>query len=282
MIPTGKGVFIWNIAASLGGDPARIARELKTMGCSWAAVKMADGTLDKNLPLLGPTAEALRLAGIAVWGWHYIYGANRLGVPFVKSETARAVQVIGTFRPAGWLVDAEQEYKRSGGAGWANTYMTGVRSAFPSLSLGLCSYRFPSLHPEFPWRDFLRYADFHAPQVYWIKSHNPAAQLKQSCREVAALRDLPIVPVGAAFQEQGWKPSVAEIDEFDRTAHELKLPGVGWWCLDDEGIEKHPEYREAITRHAWGLPPPPPALTLDERVAILEREARARQWNLSR
>lgn len=265
MHPTGKGVFIWNLSACSGGDPERIAAELKGMGCSWAAVKMADGTLDKNLPLLGPAVEVLSREGLAVWGWHYVYGANRLGVPFVKAETARAVQVIRDYQPAGWIVDAEGEYKRKGSAAWANTYMTGLKSAFPALPLGLCSYRFPSLHPEFPWRDFLGYMDFHIPQVYWIQNHNPGAQLRQSFRELTALRSLPVVPVGAAFQEGGWHPTVAEIDEFDRTAHELKLPGVSWWCLDDEGIEKHPEFREAITRHKWA-PPAPPAPTWPQAV----------------
>jgi len=117
----------------------------------------------------------------------------------------------------------------------------------------LCSYRFPSLHPELPWSSFLRRSDFHAPQVYWMQADNPGEQLQRSVRELLALRALPVVPIGAAFVEAGWQPTVAGINEFDRMAQALKLPGIGWWEWGENGhgAEYHPDWWAAISAHNW-------------------------------
>lgn len=271
MIPTGKSIFTWMLRRCAGGDPARLAAMAQQAGLSWVALKMADGIYNFNQgsppswvgPNLLPGAvDALRAAGIRIFGWQYIYGANNLRQSIAAAEAAIAIRNIQLYEVDGWLLDPEGEYKRPGASAWADTYMTALRSACPDLSIGLCSYRFPTLHPELPWNNFLRHCNFHAPQVYWIQAHNAGDQLRRSYRELKALRDLPVVPVGAAYYDTGfhWQPTVAELNEFNQVAHELECPGISWWEWGENGngAEYILEFWRAISAHEWGEPPVPP------------------------
>jgi hypothetical protein len=258
-------------------------------GFSWVVIKAADGVVDFNQggaawqgPNLLPGAiDALRAVGIHVGGWQYIYGANTLYISLAAREAAIANANIDRFNFDFWIPDPEAQYKRTGAGGWANTYMTALRAAHPNVSLGLCSYRYPTLHPQLPWASFLQYTDFHCPQVYWVQAHNPADQLRRSYSELMALKNLPFIPVGVACDapEWDWKPTVAEINEFDQTARALGLPGVTWWEWGEygHGAEYQPEMWAAITAHIWGEPPaPPPPPTLPSRVRVKVQNANIR------
>lgn len=271
MIPIGKGMFIWKLGTCAGGDPIRLANMAQEIDLDWICIKAADGTVNFNQgagpewaqPNLLPAAiSALQAAGIRVWLWQYIYGANYLRQSIAAQEAEKAVENIRSWTPDGWIVDPEKEYKRSGSAAWADQYMTVLRSSCPNVPIGLCSYRFPSLHPELPWQSFLRRCNFHAPQVYWVGAHNAGDQLGRSVRELKALADLPVVPVGAAYSEPAynWLPTVADVNEFDRVAHALNLPGETWWEWGENGrgAEYMPEIWEAIKAHDWGDPVLPP------------------------
>lgn len=269
MIPTGKSMMIWQIDRCAGGDPVRLADMAQAAGFSWVAIKAADRYYNFNQGdpawggpnLLPGVVDALRSVGVKVAGWQYIYGANWLKQSIAVREAETAIDNIQRFGFDCWIIDPEREYKRPGAAAWANIYMTALRAACPQVSIGLCSYRYPTVHPELPWAEFLRRSDFHCPQVYWIQAHNPGAQLRRSVSELRALRDLPVVPVGAAYYEPGykWQPTVADLNEFDQTAHDLQLPGVTWWEWGGKGAEYHPDWWAAITAHNWGQPIPPPA-----------------------
>jgi hypothetical protein len=272
MIPTGKGMFIWRLQYCAGGDPIHLAAKAVELGLSWVCIKAADGSYDFNqgVPgedwagpaLLGPAISYLRGAGIRIWLWQYIYGADRLRRSIAAAEALAAVENIGRWQPDGWIVDPEKEYKRTGAAAWADQYMTVLRASCPSVSIGLCSYRWPTLHPELPWQSFLRRSNFHAPQVYWVGAHDPGNQLGRSVRELQALANLPVIPVGAAYTEPAyhWVPTVSDVNEFDRVAHQLNLPGITWWEWGENGrgAEFMPEIWEAIRGHQWGDPVVPP------------------------
>jgi hypothetical protein len=270
VIPTGKGLFIWKLGVCAGGDMRVMANMALSAHLDWVAIKAADGKDNFNQAnpanygpdLLGAAVDNLHSVGIKVWFWQYVYGANTLRQSIAAAEANRIVDVISRFHPEGLLIDAEAQYKRSGAAAWADTYMTILRSSFPTLPIGLCSYRFPTLHPELPWQSFLRRCNFHTPQVYWLLAHNPGDQMGRSVRELKALANLPVVPVGAAYYDTGykWQPTVAELNEFDRVAHALKLPGLAWWEWGENGhgAQYIAEFWEAITRHEWGDPVLPP------------------------
>ena len=252
--PEGKGVFIWRLERCAGGDMAALADQLFAAGITWVAVKAGEGFLPFNDALLPAFLSAARSREIEVWGWHYVYGATTTtGAPQADKEALVARTQMSKYQFAGWIVDAEGEYKRPGSAVWAETYMSTIRTYYPTLTLALCSYRYPAVHPELPWATFLRFADLHMPQVYWKLAHNPAEQLTKSIGQLKALKDIPIIPVGAAFAESGWRPTVEEINEFDAAVHLQNLSGLSWWVWDG-GIDIYPEYLTAITAHRWGNP----------------------------
>lgn len=258
MTPNGKNVMIWQLKNCTGRNMTRLADALAEMGVTRAWVKVADGLADMNDDLLGTAIIELAKVNIDVWGWQYLYGGNiYTGASIASKEADAAIRQINQYGLQGYILDPESQYKRKGAAAWADTYMTKLRAAFPKMPIGLCSYRYPSLHPELPWANFLRHCDFHAPQVYWLQAHNPAEQLVKSYLELTALKMMPVVPVGAAYSEYGWQPTVAELDDFDDQAHCLQLPGVSWWAWDDNGIEAHPEFYTAIKAHDWNPTPPP-------------------------
>jgi hypothetical protein len=192
-------------------------------------------------------------------------------------EANRTLDVCADLMPAGWIADPEAEYKRPGASEWANTYLAAVRSQAPDLSVGLCTYRYPSLHPEFPWRAWLggsNGADFHMPQVYWMGAHNPAQQLMRSVNELKAQRDIPIVPVGAAYTEGGFEPTVSEMDAFHEQVIRLGLLGECWWEWYFATVRR-PQFWQAIARHAWPVsvetPKPFSKLADAEKWALVER-----------
>jgi hypothetical protein len=289
-------MFGWKIKDISRGEVKAIAAEGQALGLSWAAFKVCDGVSSYNLRRAGlgwaddylPALQTeLTLAGIELVGWGYTYGANPVG------EAIKAAERVKWLGLRCFLIDAEDEYKKPGMAEAARRYMTTLRAALPGVSIGLSSYRFPNYHREFPWEEFLEACDFHSPQVYWMKAHNAAAQLRQSIGELRALEknlglaELPVVPAGAAFHQDGWQPTPDEMNEFFEEALKMELPALLWW---EWGHAQRYGFIPTLEEHRWPVeppPPPPPAATLEERVggleirtARLESEAERHEWNI--
>jgi hypothetical protein len=231
----GKGWFIWNIQRCENGAPEAIAQKAASAGLTHVLIKIAERTFgfgfDKNgRDLVPPIAEALRARGIEVWGWHYIYGDNPAG------EASIAIKRSTELRVDGYVIDAEAEFKLPGKAAVARTFMNALRAGLPTLPVALSSYRYPSLHPQLPWKDFLEKCDLTMPQVYWEQAHNPDQQLARSAGEFANA-DLvgwvrPFVPTGSAYGVGNWKASPDELQRFLTRAVDLGLPAVNFYSWD--------------------------------------------------
>jgi hypothetical protein len=223
-IPTGKGMLVWQLA--------KLARiDARDAGLRWVALKATDGTQMFQPTRLGPAIQELRAQGVAVYGWGYTYGRSAANA---RAEAAQVVNAVHAYDFDGWLIDAEQEYKQPDAGSWASRFCDEIRASCPTLPLGLCSYRYPALHPEFPWKYFAARCDFHAPQLYWVGARlasAPASQLQKSIAQLVAVRDMPIVPVGIACEDRslGWGPSAEQIESFVQAVHAAGLPGYGWW-----------------------------------------------------
>ena len=248
----GKGFFTWKIPNCEQGDAAQIAKRAKEAGLSHMLLKIADGTMIYNgnwgdpKDYTSPVVSALRASGIKVWGWHYIYGDNPIG------EANVAITRIRQYKLDGYVIDVEKEYKDSGKKAAAKKFMNQVRAACPDLTIALSSYRYPSLHPQIPWTEFLEQCDLNMPQVYWMKAHNPGDQLTRSVMELRAKTpSRPIVPTGAAFREFGWKPTDAEVLEFCKKAKELNLSAVNFWEWSDARSGNIPGVWETIQNYKW-------------------------------
>jgi hypothetical protein len=247
----GKGFFIWRIRDSEGGDVNAIARTAVQAGLTHVLVKIADGVSSYNvdtatsIDLVPPLVQALHNQGIQVWGWHYVYGYNPIG------EADRAVQRVLQTGVDGYVIDAEGEYKESGKSRAAREFMTRLRASLPNFQVALSSYRYPTFHPQLPWREFLEKCDLNMPQVYWLQSHNPGEQLIRSVREFQAITPFrPIVPTGAAFTERNWAPTAEEVVEFLQTAQTLNLTAANFWEWANTRT-KLPHIWTAIQNHVW-------------------------------
>jgi hypothetical protein len=217
-------------------------------------------------------------------GWHYIYGENPL------SEAHLVIEMIERYGLDGYILDPEGEYKGRGAS--ATIFMREIRKVLPDIPIALCSYRYPSYHPDFPWKEFLNYmdagrGDVHMPQVYWegdFRDNAGEVQLQRSYKELKALKDLPVVPVGSCYGVMSglryWDSTKTALTSFIEAADTLGCPGVSFWVLDNicqkEGFAPEGPYKtykgwwEELMRAGWifgngvVVEPPPVVLSWEE------------------
>jgi hypothetical protein len=254
----GKGFFIWQIPNCESGNTAAIASLAKSANLSHVLLKVANGVLSYNVDANSGIDYAKQLTqdlhqeGIQAIGWHYIYGNNPIG------EANKAIQRIQQLGLDAYVIDAESEFKMDGKRTAARQFMTQLRASLPNFPVALCSYRFPAYHPEFPWREFLDKCDFNMPQVYWQSAHNAGEQLINCIHQFQALTPYrPIFPVGAAYRESGWQPTVGEVKDFMDTAKRLNLNGFAMWEWSEARSGIMPGIWEAVRDYNWYGGPTP-------------------------
>jgi hypothetical protein len=224
--PLGKGILIWN----LDSNYQQTVDKLVGLGVKWVAPKVVNAAMIYNSLYIDGFIKEARRAGIDVWGWGYTYGVNPV------AEGQETAKIINNLDLSGYFIDVEGEYDKSGMTTAAHNYVNNLKSN-TTKPLGLCSYRYPVLHQNVPWKVFLDAMDFHIPQVYWIQATldtAPGYQLGRSYSQLKALKDLPYIPVGTVVKDDNspWVPSQAQILNFGNTAKQLNLPGFGYYDLD--------------------------------------------------
>jgi len=269
-LPEGKGMFIWILSRCAGGDMARLVKMCIDADLKWISIKVAHGTsVYKGSWYLGNKQQALldllvplaKAAGIEIHFWGYTYGVRP------GKEVGPIIEMLTRHRPNSYTINAENEYKCSAGKQAAIDHASGIRWAMsvsssddiPDIPIALSSYRWPSVHPEFPWSEFMPFIDFHNPQVYWQGADNPSSQLARSVNELRKLKDVPIIPAGTMYPYKSWKPTPDHIFAFCRTAQVLGLLAVHFWEWY-YAEKKYPELWNALAGFDWILenPPPPP------------------------
>ncbi len=266
----GKGILIWQGKNWGDKTPQAAAQACQELRLSWVGLKIGDdaSTRYASYPDMPAAVRVFRAAGLFVWGWHYVYGGVRIRKdgtayrygPSPEQEAAFAVQQVADLGLDGYIMDPEKEYKVLDPARRAVLFTKGLTPM--RVPVGLCSYRFPRLHPEFPWAEFVAAADVHMPQVYWGPGR-AVPDLDQSATELLLKRKLPVVPVGRAYIGDGHPgPAPAEVGAFMQRAMDRGCPGVSFWALDFLKLHKGgPALAEAIRQFVWSpvtAPPPPP------------------------
>ena len=253
----GKGIFIWRIQDCHNGSVSEIAQKAVTASYSHVLIKIANGIYsynfdwDKKIDLVPPLVQALKSKGIQVWGWHYLFGDQP------EQEAQKAISRIRQLGVDGYVIDAEGHYK--GKYSSAKIFMNQLRAEINDIPVALSSYRYPSYHTTLPWNEFLKKCDLNMPQVYWMQSHNPGAQLKMSVSQFQNLTyKPPIFPTGAAFTEWGWTPKPLEVKEFMDTAKAMKMKGVNFWEWKSLYHDIPAEILYTIRDYDWGKKPQPP------------------------
>jgi hypothetical protein len=230
MLLKGKGMYVWQVTRCERGDTTAIAGLARAAKLSHVLVKVADRDVPYNIDrttrvdLAMLLIQSLHAYGIQAWGWQYVYGESPL------AEANMAIHRIRQLKLDGFVINAEFEYKQTGKKVAARRYMNQLRMAVPDIPMALSSYRYPSYHPEFPWREFLENVDINMPQVYWMQARNPADQLNRCVREFQAMTpSRPIIPTGAAFKEYGWKSTPEEVVDFMQAAQRHNLSAANFW-----------------------------------------------------
>jgi hypothetical protein len=258
----GKGYYLWKIPDCENGDANAIANTAYQAGLTHVLIKVANGIYssnydyDKKIDYVPPVAHALKARGVQVWGWHYVYGKDPAGEARIAAQRVRELNLDG------YVIDAEMEYTSSGRRAAADQFMRLLRASLPNHPIALSSFRFPSYHPQLPWREFLERCDLNMPQVYWVLAHNPDIQLTRCVREFESMTPFrPIFPTGAVFSEHGWTPSEADVKMFLDTARSLNLAGLNFWSWDY--ARKHLlKYWDLTAKYDWNAPPPLPDIAL--------------------
>lgn len=230
----GKGYFLWQVLKCDGGDPSRIAARARAARLTHVLIKIADGAnwiynydAARKIDYIPPVAQALRNVGIQVWGWHYVRGDDPLG------EARLAVQRMRALGLDGYVIDAEREYKQPGKKVAAQRFMQELRAGLPNLPIGLSSYRYPQLHYQVPYSQFLERCDFAMPQVYFEFAHNPEEQLERSVAQYQALQPArPILVTGPTYNHNAWRPTADEVVRFLRRTRELGIAAANFWAYD--------------------------------------------------
>ena len=257
---SGKGYFMWKAINCQAGRPEEIAAAAYAAGLGHVLIKIADGVFGYNQSVNVPAiVAALQAYGIEVWGWQYIYGQS----PFTEAQVA--VREIKRTGVTGFVVNAEREFKAPGMAAAAAAYMSVLRSGVPGvpgfdLPIALSTYRFPSLHSQFPYAAFLARCNLAMPQVYWLYSHDPVQQLTRTLAEYRRLTNLPIIPTGAAWKQNAWQSTPADCVAFLQAAQSAGLPAANFWSWD--ASQNLPTW-DAIAAYDWppgtpGTPEPEP------------------------
>lgn len=279
----GKGYFVEDAArvlAQMGGrDVGEVARVAVDAGIQHVIMKIADGGRPFPAPgtnqdrVMGKMLDALRRAGITVWGWTVLYGA-----PVSPQDQARALaQRARQWQMPGLVLvipdDGADQWSGAAGAARARQYVTALREELvplPAAHLAFSPHPLPARQPDFPFAPFLDACDIVMPHVYWVARGEGDAmaalqaidqKYNQLCPEKL------LIPVGAACgQVTGargrryfWSASPRQLVRFMDQARVLGMPAFTFWrwelALRDPHNQRYngAELWDAIA--AYPLPP---------------------------
>jgi hypothetical protein len=254
VVSTGKGVWIWRIWEweVENGDLTTIIGRLESAGVDWVTIKCGDS----NSYWLSPgrqlkvwadgyggfanVVNQFHVAGIRVFGWHFIYSIDLYGISGV-SEPDVSKFILGISGMDGLILNPENtqyatwNYKSD----TATQYMEAIRASYPTSFIAYSAYARVSSFPWYPWLEFGRYSNVNMPQAYW------AARPLAPVEEIQAMKEdfdywhglweqgghgnsvKPIVPAGQGGQlEIGRDIYTGEIMTFCNTIYDYGYQGV--------------------------------------------------------
>lgn len=233
----GKGIYIWKIKEAEDGNISEIVGKSKVANFDHVLIKIANGIYGYNwneeatVDLAKELSSALKVEGIAPWGWHYVFSDQ----PVKEAETAfRRIQETGV---VGYIINAEghSKGKYTNAQIFVNTLESLLaNNGMEDFPIGLSSYRYPTYHEELPWTEFISICDIMIPQLYWVDASNPAYQVRKSLEEYRGtlLWDGPIGMTGSIYdpiKKGEWEPTVAQVQEFIDEVKAQGLNTINFW-----------------------------------------------------
>ena len=213
----GRGMWIWYVSRSEGGNPTAIAKRARANGIKTLFVKSADGTgywsqFSRRLVYF------IHRNGVRVCAWQYVYGTNPLTEAHIGAQAVR--------NGADCLViDAEAEYEGRYSA--AQRYIDALRARVGRrYPVGLASFPYVDYHPAFPYSVFLGHggATFNLPQMYWRDIGTSVGAVYRHTYIDNGIYRRPIRPLG-----QTDSATAGGISLFRGLSVAYHAGGLSWW-----------------------------------------------------
>ncbi|HAM01835.1 MAG TPA: hypothetical protein DCQ30_06355, partial [Acidimicrobiaceae bacterium] len=246
----GKGMWIWQLADTAGGDPAAIVADAKRAGLHQLWVRVADSkdgfygadALSRLVPLA-------HQQGIAVmgWGFPYLYDPVR--------DANWTVEAID-WSSAGAHLDGFSADIETASEGVDLTaqriavYLSVIRHERPGELLVATVFP-PTDHQwaTYPYQTIAPYVDAFAPMVYW-GCEQPVLAAGQALSRLGPLAPVHLIGQAYNMADEGGRtapPSPAEINAFLVTAHQGGALGASFWSW--QAID--PDEWSAMASFAW-------------------------------
>jgi hypothetical protein len=235
-------MYIWRLAPVVRAeiDVATLVRKAQAAQLSGVWIKIADGAQafenvkGPQAPLFISVRDAMRAAGIAVWGWQVPHGGTPANA---RAEATACAKLAKEFDLDGVLMDAEAGSNYfSGGDVEARAYAKTLRDALVAGGRGIamCGNDIPSNFPGYPFQSLVKYADTNVPQVYYGGSPSVSNRLSRAIEANKKMSKAPFVPVGAGWIGDGGGCASASAcaeraREFIRLVKEHGFPGYSFW-----------------------------------------------------
>lgn len=214
----GRGMWIWELSQSNGGDPASLVQTAHAYGIGTLLIKSGDGSgawSQFNSQLVA----YLHSGGLKVCAWQYVYGNQ----PIFEAEVGAAAVQAGADC---LLIDAESEYE--GKYVQAQEYVKKLRQLIGSrFPVALAGFPYVDYHPAFPYSVFLGAggAQYNVPQMYWPDIGTTVDYVYSHTYEFNAPYGRPIEPLG----EVAGNPPPRQIARFRQMSRAYGAAGVSWW-----------------------------------------------------
>jgi hypothetical protein len=234
----GRGMWIWMLGSSNGGDLASIIATAKQYGVSTLMIKSGDGT--GTWSQFNPTlVQTLHAAGLRVCAWQYVYGDHPITEAYVGAAAVRdGADCL--------LIDAEAEYQ--GKYVQAQAYIQRLRKLIgASYPVALAGFPYMDYHPGFPYSVFLGPggAQYNAPQMYWVDIGTTVDAVFAHTFVFNELYQRPIFPLGQVYDH----PPTSQILRFRQISRAYGTAGVSWWDWQEAPVRAW----RAISQPVGGL-----------------------------
>ncbi len=251
----GKGMWIWQPAATEGGDAAAIVERAVSAHLSqlWVRVGSSfDGFY--NVGFLEALVPLAHRHGLAVIGWGFPYLYDPVG-DAGWTDQALAWQASSGDRLDAWSADIEAPSEGVAlSAKRAATYLGLIRphaagrpliaTVYPPTDYWLVNYPYEAMAPA---------VDAFAPMVYW-SCREPGDAVAAAIQRLSRLA--PVHPIGQAYDMGPYggrvgSPSGAEIARFLDVARRGGATGASFWVWQYMTAQEW----SALGDYAWAPPP---------------------------
>jgi hypothetical protein len=248
---SGKGMWIWQQAATSGGSVPAIVSQAVSAGLHQVWVRVGsslDGFYGQSF--LDSLVPALHAKGIAVIGWGFTYLYDPIG-DVAWTNRALTWRASSGDRLDGWSADIETASEGTAlSAIRVATYLGFVRPHMDGRPLIATVYP-PTDHwlANYPYQAMVPYIDAFAPMMYW-GCVEPGAYAALAIQKLAALA--PVHLIGQAFDlgpygGRDGSPTGAEIARFLDVARRGGAKGASFWSWQ---AMTTPEWA-ALTGYRW-------------------------------